>query len=73
MKNTFAIGTPDKVSRAERDGEVHNRKEKVIEFDLPKGYSAEDAFYSALCHFEQSSYGNTILIKMVGFAKRKIV
>lgn len=45
MKNTFAVGTPDKVSRAERDGEVHNYK-PVIEFDLPKGYSAEDAYWT---------------------------
>lgn len=87
MKNTFAIGIPDKVGRAERDGEVHNKykkalqeilavdgeshvidfyamkaiakdalKEKVIEFDLPKGYSAEDAFIKGMimCNSEHN-------------------
>lgn len=56
MKNVFAIGQPDKVSRAERDNKQVNEafaklkfgEEKVIEFDLPKGYSARDAYYSGL-------------------------
>jgi hypothetical protein len=84
MKNTIAIGQPDKVSRAERDGRtkagifesvkipesVKKKIDKkirqmlddfntemftgvpVIQFDLPKGYSARDAYYSAVCHLE---------------------
>ena len=58
MKSTFAIGIPDKVGRAERDrnsaiAKLHDsvvkRKTNVIEFDLPKGYTAEDAYWTGLC------------------------
>jgi hypothetical protein len=56
--NAIAIGQPDKVSARERDSygsiksfgwsTVHRKKEKVIEFDLPKGYTARDAYYNGL-------------------------
>ena len=80
MNNTFAIGTPDKVSRAERDNQEVNRifaelkfgKEKVIEFDLPKGYSAEDAFYTALCYvWYVDAMQNIELSKHLNFLEKK--
>lgn len=61
--NTIAIGQPDKVSEAERDKKVYKdynvtvkreyiefvpKKAEVIQFDLPKVYSARDAYYSGL-------------------------
>lgn len=92
MKNTIAIGIPDKVGRAERDNEevnkafakmkfpkdnfgsiknftrstVHKKKEKVIEFDLPKGYSAEDAFES-----HTPEYGKSLDTKCGVLTKRQ--